>query len=246
MELHNQATALSEFVAVIVRSVLSWASRQIVSTSERADEITLGVTPILDEVPGLVMLTQTCDIVRDCRQRPFVEMAPLVQVTADELENIRRLRKPAFAFVPGAAAGQLVADLDRTMTVEKALVADWRHISGWKTDNELRDFVLALTRKRARFAFPDDFVTAVQPFQARLAEKHDRKSDEGSHVRALREIRVRAAPSWDSERVQLSWWFIKDADPEDAKVDWPAWADKWIKLFQQTKRFLVEPLQSAA
>jgi hypothetical protein len=220
---------------------LSSASLKIASASERADEITHGATAILEEVPGLVMLTQTCDIVRDCRSRPFVEVAPLIPVTADELENIRRLKRPAFAFVPGAAFSRLVADLDRAMTVEKALVVGWRHISGWKTDDDLRDFVSALSRKRSRFAFPNDFVAAAGPLHARLAGKNDKKSDEGAHLRALREIRVRAAPSWDSERVQLSWWFIKDADPEEAKADWPGWADSWIKLFKQGGRYLVDP-----
>jgi hypothetical protein len=220
---------------------LSPASQQIAGASEAADEITQGATPVLDAVAGLVMLTQTCDIVRDCRKRPFVEVAPLIQVTADELNDIRRLRRPSFAYVPGTAADRLVADLDRTMTVEKALVADWTRVSGWKTDNDLRDFALALSRKRSRFAFPDDFVAAAGQLQDRVAEKHDKKSDEGAHLRAIMEIRVRAAPSWDGEQVQLSWWFIKDADPEIDKVDWPGWADKWIKLFAQTERFRIDP-----
>jgi hypothetical protein len=165
---------------------LSSASRQIASASEKAGKITRGATPILDEMRGLVMLTQTCDIVRDCRKRAFVEVAPLVRVTEDKLNDVRRLRRPAFAYVPGTAADQLVADLDRTMTVEKALVADWTRISGWKTDEDLREFALALSRKRSRFAFPDDFVAAAGPLQGRLAEKHSKKSDEGAHLRCTK------------------------------------------------------------
>jgi hypothetical protein len=218
------------------------ASHQIASASESAAEIPRGATPILDEVAGLVMLTQTCDIVRDCRERPFVEVALLIRVTAETLADIRRLRRPAFAYVPGTAANRLVADLDRIMTVEKALVSDWTRVSGWKTDEELRNFTQALSRKSARFAFPDDFILAVRRLQDRILSKHDKKSDEGAHLRALSEIRVRAAPSWDSQLVQLSWWFIKDADPgEVGKVDWPGWVDKWIKLFAQTERFNVVP-----
>ena len=85
-----------------------------------------GVAPILDSVPGVVMLTQTCDVVRDCRKRPFVEVAPLVELSAQEVEKVHRLKSPAFAYVPGTAKKRLVADLDRTMTVEKAVVANGR------------------------------------------------------------------------------------------------------------------------
>jgi hypothetical protein len=127
------------------------------------------------------------------------------------------------------------------MAVEKSLVADWTRVQGWETDSDMRDFALALSRKRSRFAFPDVFVAAAGQLQERLTEKHDKQSDEGAHLRALREIRVRAAPSWDSEQVQLSWWFIKVADPEIGKVDWPGWVEKWIKLFPQSGRFQSDP-----
>lgn len=40
-------------------------------------------TAVADEVRGLVVLSQTCDLVRGCRSRPFVEVAPLVEVTGD-------------------------------------------------------------------------------------------------------------------------------------------------------------------
>jgi hypothetical protein len=127
------------------------------------------------------------------------------------------------------------------MTVEKALVTNWTRISGCATDNDLRDFALALSRKRSRFAFPDDFNLAVRQVQERVAGKHNRKSEEGAHLRALSEIRVRAAPSWDSLQVQLSWWFVKEADPDLMKVGGSGWADKWMQLFDQRGRFHLDP-----
>jgi hypothetical protein len=220
---------------------LSPASRQIASTSESAAGIPRGATPILDEVAGLVMLTQTCDIRRDCRERPFVEVAPLIPVTEEMLTDIRRLRRPAFAYVPGTAVNLLVADLDRIMTVEKTLVSDWTRVSGWETDEELREFTQALSRKSARFAFPDDFNLAARRLQDRILSKHDRKSEEGAHLRALSEIRIRAAPSWDNDTVQLSWWFVKEADPDIEIVDWSGWATKWMQLFDRSGRFHLDP-----
>ena len=67
-------------------------------------------------VHGLTVVTQTCDIVRACGSRPFVQVCPLVEVDADRLEEIRRGRRPNYAFVPGTAPRSLVADLDRVMT----------------------------------------------------------------------------------------------------------------------------------
>ena len=179
----------------------SSASLQVAGAmEERGDALEAGPVSILDEVRGVVMLSQTCDVVRECRKRPFVEVAPLIEMSQHEIEGIRRLRRPAFAYVPATAGDCLVADLDRTMTVEKALVAGWTRTPGWETDGELRDFSLALARKRSRFAFPDDFVGAAQAFQRHIAGKHDKRTEEGAHLRALREIRVRAAPSLGQRR----------------------------------------------
>ena len=217
------------------------ASTQVAEAlANRGKTIETEAAPVLDKAPGVVMLSQTCDIVRDCLNRPFVEVAPLVEAPGQRVEEIRRLERPAFAWVPLTARRRLVADLDRVMTVEKALVAGWTRVPGWKTDDELRDFARALARKRSRFAFPDEFATAVRKLQRHLRDKHDKRTAEGAHLRALREIRVRAAPSWEDGAVQLSWWFIKDADPVGVPVDWPMWLDQWLALFDRTGRFRLD------
>ncbi len=74
---------------------------------------------------GLVVLTQTCDLVRTWRDRPYGEVAPLVEVDDPGLREVERGDRPQFAFVPALAGRRLVADLDRVMTVEKAVVAGW-------------------------------------------------------------------------------------------------------------------------
>ena len=208
--------------------------------ADNGEAIEVGATSVLDEVLGLVMLTQTCDVVRGCQNRPFVEVAPLIEVPEFWVEEIRRLKRPAFAYVSTTAGQCLVADLDRTMTVEKALVAGWTRTPGWENDEELRDFARALARKRSRFAFPDDFVAAARTLQSHLSNRHKRQTDEGAHLRALREIRVRAAPSWNDREVQLSWWFIKDTDPVGVQVDWSTFLDQWLARFDQTGRFRVD------
>ena len=44
---------------------------------------------------------------------------------------------------------------------------------------------------------------------------------------------MRAAPSWDADQVELSWWFVKDDDPQNVSADWPALLDRWLALFEQ-------------
>jgi hypothetical protein len=190
------------------------------------------------EVAGFVVVSQTCDVVRSCNDRPYVEVCPLVEVDEDRLAEIQRGRRPAYAFVPLLAGRKLVADLDRVMTVEKPAVAAWERTPGLSTDEEARAFAVALGRKRIRFAFPDDFTTLARKLQARLADKHDRNTDEGRGLRALREIRIQAAPQWDAEPVELFFWFIRDTS--DANFEGKNWADllkEWLKLVPSSGRF---------
>ncbi len=217
------------------------ASAQVAMALTSNDEdFEAGGTPVLDNVRGMAVLSQICDIVRGCQERPFVEVAPLVEVTESWVEEIRRLKRPAFAYVPATADQHLVADLDRTMTVEKALMARWTRTPGWAADRNRRDFAGALARKRSRFAFPNDFVMAARGLQERLINKHHKQTDEGAHLRALREIRVRAAPSWDDDEVRLCWWFVKESDPIGVLPDWPTVVGKWLELLDQGSRFQLE------
>jgi hypothetical protein len=191
-----------------------------------------------EEVLGFIVVTQTCDVVRSCAERFFIEVCPLVEVDDERLREIQRGRRPAYAFVPLLSARKLVADLDRVMTIEKPLVATWERTPGWSTDAEARAFALALSRKRARFAFPDDFTAFARKLQSRLADKHDKNTDEGRGLRALREIRVHASPSWDAPQVDIFFWFVRYEG--DADFEGKSWADllkEWLELVPTTGRF---------
>lgn len=203
-----------------------------------AAEAAGGAQALTSEVLGLVVLTQTCDIVRSCVTRPYVEVAPLVRVSEDDLHQVKRGRRPAHATLPALEKDLLVADLDRVMTVEKSIVASWKRTPGFTRDADGRAFAQALARKRVRFAFPDDFTLLAKKLQARLGDKHDKNTDEGRGLRALREIRVCASPSWDAPSTEIFFWFIRD--DADATFEGKSWADllkDWLKLVPATGRF---------
>jgi hypothetical protein len=204
--------------------------------TDEAKNISLqeSINLVESEVRGLVVVTQTCDIVRSCFKRPFIEVVPLVEVDKEAMSEIERGRRPQYAFIPGVKDLNLVGDLDRIMTVEKAVLLQWKHQSGCQDDPQRRALGQALARKRVRFAFPDDFNELTNKIQNLFKKKHDKKIDEGEALRALREIRVRATPSWDAAKIELMFFFIRDQgkDKFEGKT-WNVFLDKWLKLIPQ-------------
>lgn len=189
-------------------------------------------------VRGLMVATQTCDIVRPCSDRPFVEVCPLVEMDLALIREVRLGQRPRYAHVPGVERLGLVADLDRVMTVEKAVVAGWERTPGCSADRDARRLSLALARKRARVAFPDDFVALVSGLLRRLSSKHDKGSEEGRSSRALREIRVTAHPSWSAASVELLFWFIREEGHADfGGRSWEHHLDAWLRLVPKAGRF---------
>ena len=191
-----------------------------------------------EDVEGLVILTQTCDVVRKSRDRPFVEVGPLVRVGDDAfLQTIRKGSSPRYAYVPAAAPRMLVADLDRAMTVEKSLLATWKREIGCPTDQDQRNFAEALSRKRGRFAFPDDFVSAAEGLRVRITQNHAKGSSEGESLRSLREIRVAAIPQWDALSVSLLFWFIVLDSASPAAEGLRRQCEVWMGCFKPGGRF---------
>ncbi|MDQ3397618.1 MAG: hypothetical protein M3511_07580, partial [Deinococcota bacterium] len=124
------------------------------------------------------------------------------------------------------------------MTIERTVAARWQRVPGCRTDEEVRGFVDAVARKRARFAFPDDFVEYAQPLQNRIKKKHAKGSPEGEALRTLHEIRVRAAPSWSADTVELTFFFIRDAD--EVMFQGRNWGDllsQWLVLIPEQGRY---------
>lgn len=211
-------------------------SSPLTEASSEAEEA--GPQALQTDVEGLVVVTQTCDIVRSCVARPYIEVSPLVQVSERHYQDVKKGRRPAMAAIPAIEARRLVADLDRVMTVEKSILATWTRTPGHSCDAEIRNFAQTLARKRQRFAFPDDFNTFVSKLRSRLTEKHDKASDEGRALRALQEIRVQAAPSWGADSVELLFFFIRQDDETSFEgTGWDSFLDAWLKRVEAKGRF---------
>jgi hypothetical protein len=109
------------------------------------------------EVPGLVIVSQSCDIVRSCKDRPYVEVAALAKEESSlSIHEIRKRRRPRYAYVPGVADQNLVADLHNKTTIEKAVLTRidrGQRVRGCRNSQEARDFAAALAHVLSRTAF---------------------------------------------------------------------------------------------
>jgi len=188
-----------------------------------------------EQVDGLAIVTQTCDIVRPFQQRPFLEVSPLVSV--GDVRSVECGKRPRFAYLRGLQEKGLVVDLDRVMVIEKPFFLQYQRVRGCLTDEDVRHFSDALKRKRSRFAFPDDFVVMAKPLLARLSDKYKKNSSEGEALRQLREIRVQASPSWGDEQVELFFHFIQKDDGLPGSPTPYEQLDAWLALIQPNGRF---------
>jgi len=211
----------------------SCASAQ--TTDARVTEFKIGAMKVV----GWVILTQTCDIVRSYKFRPFIEMVPLVKVSQEILYDVQRSRRFNFAYIPAAAPLGLVADLTRTMAVEKTVIAGQPRMPGWAKDEEIVAIAGAFVRKWRRFAFPDDFILAARDLLRHINRRHNKQDDTGYQLRHLSEIRVIASPSWDSDRVSLRLLFIISDQASDEAFDWPTLVGKCSGMIDTSGRFMI-------
>lgn len=179
-------------------------SRSIAADSEPI----LGVSLAAEKVRGFIVVSQTCDIIRAVEDRPFVQVAPIIEVSGETLGNARLRMRPRLAYLPSLAERSLVADLDRIFTVEKALLSSWDRKACLETEEQRRSFSETIRRYYSRAAFPNEFVEGVRELEKWFQKKHDRKpspprkGDPPFHphdcLQALYAVLVRARPSWEA------------------------------------------------
>ncbi len=189
-------------------------------------------------VKGFVVVSQTCDVIRDPADRPWVEVAALTEVSPEVLRQVRRARRPRYVFVPALEERRLVGDLDLVMTVEKNCLCEWERVRGCVTTREARRFAWSVARKRGRPAFPDDFVETVRDLLGRIREKSGRNSPEGRAIDALREIRVTASPSWHSEEISLFFHFILEEDDPAQLAGGEKHVEAWLDRVKPAGRYV--------
>jgi hypothetical protein len=197
-----------------------------------------------DDVAGLVVISQTCDVVRLSDDRRWVAVSPLVERDADYWSAIANGRYPSLVSLEHPPKEGMFVDLARIMSVAKPLLANWERREGFTTPERAIRFAGAIERKMGRFAFPDDFNDATKSFQERVRKRHNKpQSDLGKIYRSIDQLRFQASPHWDADAVEITLVAVlhpqalREASVEDVAAElrgqcgstvWPArlgWSD---------------------
>lgn len=170
--------------------------------------------------PGIVVMSQTCNILRSCADRPYVEVSPLVLLQADVMKQVRGGYRPRYAALSGLTDRDLAVDLDRTMSIEKSILIPFTdsRIVGVGSEQEAMRFAEAAARARNRAALPSAFNKALEPIRQRVIAKIGKNSPEGRFLARVAEIRVRPFPTWkEVEHVEVLFVYERLSDvPADA------------------------------
>ncbi|MGH8558541.1 MAG: hypothetical protein ACRESZ_13990 [Methylococcales bacterium] len=192
-----------------LRAPLTAMSQQF--ARENADAIEESAfAAIASNTGSLVIVSQTCDIVKDCTFTPTIQLAAVEKVDAAKLADAKRGSSVRYLFLPAEEAASLVANLDKLLTAEKSILVDSavQKRSTVRDEHEARALSEAIARKFKRFAFPDDFNEGLKKFRKHIIEKSGKDSPEGRTYKAISEIRVTAANEWSNKKPELTFLFL--------------------------------------
>ena len=157
----------------------------------------------IENINGLVAISQTCDIVRRTGERHYVTMCPLITVADKDIKPIKKGLRPYLTDITNANENEF-ADLRQIMSVDKDLVRTWDRTNGFPSEETRIRFAAALERKFGQFAFPNEFDVAIQEFRKRVWQRHDKAgSDVGKVYRSLEQIRFKAIPNWNAKQRKI-------------------------------------------
>jgi hypothetical protein len=159
--------------------------------------------------PGIVVITQTCDLVaKDPADHPFLQAAMLVELPKTTAKEARSGSRPRYAHLP-QIGDVWFADLDYISTYEKAALSHLRRDRGVEGTGEQDAFGRAVGRKFSRFAFPNDLHDTLRSLLAKFRERYARDaSPEGLALRRVLQIRAHADPGWDSSCINAHMTFL--------------------------------------
>ena len=218
---------------IVELGALAWfAEPRLALTSQSAASSGDELSSIIADIGQLAIVTQTCDIVRGCRQRPFILLAPIVKLSEPTAGEARRGTRPRYVPVPGHGENSFI-DLDYVVTAEKSLLLKFTPKRGLPDEQSQRWFGTGVARVFSRFAFPDDLSYALRGLVNRVKGKHARNSPEGRALESLEEIRIIGTPSWEAKEIDVFILFSPATRLEATEVitddEWDKHINKWLE-----------------
>lgn len=207
-------------------------SQELARELDEGDVVAGGFNIAQEAVSGIVVVTQTCDLVRDWQKRPFVQVAPISIIAPEarvsRMAEIKRWKSTRYLYLPALEQDWMVAELDRVFTLEKGVLEAWRErrIHCCRTEEESHLLSQTVRRYYSRPALPNSFCDGVLGLQDLFEKKHDKNpsGQKGFHpgacLRSLEMVLVKASPRWETyDRVEFTLVQGKNADDIPA-MDW--------------------------
>lgn len=168
-----------------------------------------GPTAIREPLERAALISQTCDVVRNCAQRPLVHIAAVVTLHGASLDEAKRGWRPQYVAIPWAGDDQFV-DLELQGAVEKSVLLNAGRVASCPDSGSAMRFSSGLARHRARFAFPDDLTPTLTPLVNRFREKAGKDTPQGRRIDEIIEIRASATPDWSAAKISVELVFLID------------------------------------
>ena len=92
------------------------------------------------DVDKFLVISQTCDLIRDFDDAPTVQLATVEKVSAETIAGVKKRTTVRYLFLPGLESKLLVANLGQIFTVEKAVLL--------AVDPKKGNVLFEMTRKR--------------------------------------------------------------------------------------------------
>lgn len=212
----------------------AWLATPAMPLTQPSKEMTgdrFGV--VLAAAQHLVIVTQTCDIVRDCRDYAHITLAGVVTLDGDKAQQAKRGHRPRYVALPALGPGHF-ADTSLLVSAEKTILLEFDRLQGVATDREQRQFAEGIALSFGRSALPDDLVGALDKLTRRIKQKHDKDSKEGRALRSLDDIRIRGLPSWTADDIDVRVLFCPPTQDEAESCmppeQWDETVDEWMGL----------------
>lgn len=172
-----------------------------------------GISESLSTPFGVVVLSQTCDIVQTSKSRCLV--APILEANQDTLSNARKGRKPLHLFLgDGEGPEPRVADLEYAISLPKKLLEGCRLLARYTDDPSgpaVMPIAYRIGRAFNRFPFPDDVYPVFAKLRARAQNRAGSASPFGSVIDLVCDLRV-SADQWTGQHRRLKLWIVVPQD----------------------------------
>jgi hypothetical protein len=135
-----------------------------------------------------VLISRTCDIVREIDRKPKVHVTPAVHRPDDE--EAHKWRRPQLAPLPAYEDGGWCADLDQIQQMHKRNLKRRKPLASVETGEQERFLRRHLGRYLSKPSWEQYVEKTVEPIAKRMRSKYSKESPEGSLIAAVLDIRI--------------------------------------------------------